>query len=376
VATRSKWNLIQAVAATALTSLGLLASVDAEACTRVLYSGAAGTVITGRSMDWYQDNIPRLWALPRGMSRNGATGANTIRWISKYGSVVVSMYDLGTVDGINDKGLVANALYLAESNYGKPEGKPTLSIAAWTQYVLDNYGSVSEAVTALRQEPFRIIAPLLPGGKPAQGHLSLSDPSGDSAILEYINGKLVIHHGKQYTVMTNSPSYDQQLALYSYWQQVGGTVFLPGTSRASDRFARASFLLGAIPKDKDPNVITAVPNQSFAFQAMASVLGVMRSVSVPLGVSDPKQPNISSTFWRTTYDHKDRILIFDSATGPSVFWVKVDDFNLSPGQPVRRLNASGGRTYSGNVSQLFETAQPFPFLPGKPAMSVIGTAGI
>ena len=369
VATRSKRNLIQVVAATALTGLGLVGSVDAEACTRVLYSGAANTVITGRSMDWYQDNAPNLWAMPRGMSRDGATGPDTIRWTSKFGSLVVSMYDLGTVDGINDKGLVANTLYLAESNYGKPEGKPTLSIAAWAQYVLDNYGSVSEAVAALRQEPFRIIAPLLPGGKPAQGHLSLSDPSGDSAILEYVNGKLVIHHGKQYTVMTNSPTYDQQLALNSYWQQIGGTVFLPGTSRASDRFARASFLLGAIPKDKDPNVITAVPNQSFAFQAMASVLGVMRSVSVPLGIRDPKQPNISSTFWRTTYDHKDRILIFDSATAPSAFWVKMEDLNLNPGQPVRRLKASGGRTYNGDVGRQFEPAKPFTFLPGQLALN-------
>ncbi len=45
---------------------------------------------------------------------------------------------------------------------------------------------------ALRKEPFAIIAPTLPNGRPAQGHLSLSDPSGDSAIFEYVGGKLVI----------------------------------------------------------------------------------------------------------------------------------------------------------------------------------------
>jgi choloylglycine hydrolase len=168
--------------------------------------------------------------------------------------------------------------------------------------------------------------------------------------------------------MTNSPKYSEQLALDSYWQQIGGvgSGFLPGTSRAADRFARASFLISAIPKTKDPNVISGVPGQSFSFQAMASVLGVMRAVSVPLGVKDPKLPNVSSTLWRTTYDQKNRTMIFDSATAPSAFWVKLDELNLNPGQPVRRLNASGGRTYSGDVSKQFEPAQPFPFLPGKP----------
>jgi choloylglycine hydrolase len=339
----------------------------AEACTRVLYSGSGHTVITGRSMDWHKDNSPSIWAMPRGMARDGATGPSTLRWTSKYGSLVVSMYDIATVDGINEKGLVANTLYLAESNYGKPQGRPTLSIAAWAQYVLDNYASVSEAVAALRKEPFRIVAPILPDGEAAQGHLSISDPRGDSAIFEYVNGKLVIHHGKQYTVMTNSPTYDQQLALNSYWEEIGGSVFLPGTARAADRFARASYLVNAIPKTKDANLISAVPEQSFAFQAMASVLGVMRSVSVPLGVTDPKLPNIASTLWRTTYDQKDRTLIFDSATAPSAFWIQLDEVNLNAGQPVRRLDASGGRTYSGNVSKQLKPAAPFAFLPGKPA---------
>lgn len=50
-------------------------------------------------------------------------------------------------------------------------------------------------------------------GHQATVHLALEDSTGDSAILEYINGKLVIHHGRQYQVMTNDPPYDQQLAL-------------------------------------------------------------------------------------------------------------------------------------------------------------------
>ncbi len=133
---------------------------------------------------------------------------------------------------MNEKGLVANVLYLVESDYGKPDGeKPTLSIAAWGQYVLDNYATVDEAVEGLRKEPFVIIAPMLPNKVPAHGHLALSDPTGDSAIFEYLGGRLVIHHSRKYQVMTNSPAFDQQLALNVYWDQIGGLVMLPGTNR-------------------------------------------------------------------------------------------------------------------------------------------------
>ncbi len=106
----------------------LLGVSVADACTRVLYSGSDNMVITGRSMDWRQDNSPRVWVMPRSMEHHGATGPSSIRWTSKYGRLVVSMYDIATVDGINEKGLVANILYLADSDYGRSQGKPTLSI--------------------------------------------------------------------------------------------------------------------------------------------------------------------------------------------------------------------------------------------------------
>jgi choloylglycine hydrolase len=254
-------------------------------------------------MDWKEDLRTNLWVLPRGMQRDGAAGPGSPRWVSQYGSVIAAGYDSGSTDGMNEKGLVANILYLAESDYGTIDlARPHLSISLWAQYVLDQFATVAEVVDALRSEPFQIIAPILPNGVAAQLHLALSDATGDSAIFEYVGGKLVIHHGKQYTVMTNSPIYDEQLALNRYWQQVGGLVFLPGTIRAADRYARASFLIDAIPKQVDPAYIQGVPDQSYAHQAVASVLSVIRAVGVPLGITTPDQPNISSTIWRTVSD--------------------------------------------------------------------------
>jgi len=341
------------VALVALTlSFGIMQQADA--CTRAVYLGPDGTIVTARSMDWAEPTGTDLWAFPRGMQRDGAAGPTSMKWTSKYGSVISSFYGVSSVDGMNEKGLVANVLYLTESEYGKPDGKkPTMSIAAWAQYVLDNYASVTEAVEALRDDPFVVIAPDLPGGRRAAGHMALSDPTGDSAIFEYIKGKLVIHHGKQYQVMTNSPVFDQQLALNTYWEQIGGMIFLPGTIRASDRFARASFFIKAIPKTSD------------MVQAVASVFGVIRSVSVPLGITTPGEPNIASTYWRTVSDHKNRVYYFDSASSPTTFWVPLDELDLKEGAPVKKLTLQGGKTYAGSAAGKFEPAQPFKFLPAE-----------
>jgi penicillin V acylase-like amidase (Ntn superfamily) len=285
------------------------------------------------------------------MQRDGAASPDSPKWTSKYGSVITAAYDFATTDGMNEKGLVANVLYLAPSDYGKPAaGKPPLSISVWSQYALDNFATVAEAVDALEKEPFSIIAPTLPNGFPALLHLSLSDSSGDSAIFEYVKGKLVIHHGKQYQVMTNEPPFTDQLALNAYWQSIGGNTFLPVTIKPEDRFVRTSFFINAVPKTINPKMIGAVPDQSYANQAIASVTSIMRSVSVLLSMSLSGEQYAGATLWRTVADQKDLVYFFDSATSPNTFWVPLADLDLKAGAPVKKLTVEGGKIYSGNAA--------------------------
>ena len=348
---RALLSLIVALAC--LTSLS--SGTITQACTRAVYLGPNNSVIVARSMDWAEDPGSEIWCLPRGMARSGATGPGTLQWTSTYGSVIVSFYGIATVDGINEKGLVANTLYLVESDYGKAvAGRPTISIACWAQYLLDTFATVDEAVTALAKEPFTVVAPMLPNGVPGVGHMAISDPSGDSAILEYVKGKLVIHHGRQYQVMTNSPTFDEQLALNGYWEQIGGLTMLPGTNRASDRFVRASFYIKSLPQVDD------------RARAIASVFSTIRAVSVPLGFTTADKPNISSTIWRTVYDQKEKIMHFDSATSLNVFWIPLVGLDFRAGQAVKKLKLIGGETYSGDASASLTPERPFSFLLAKP----------
>jgi penicillin V acylase-like amidase (Ntn superfamily) len=333
------------------------------ACSRAVYVAKDGTVLTGRSMDWGEDMHSNMWVLPRGMKRDGMGGKYSIQWESKYGSLVVSAYDIGSCDGINEKGLTVNMLALVESDYGKPaEGGKVICMSTWAQYVLDNHATVAEAIADLRKEEFRVRTIVLPTGRPANMHLAMSDSSGDSAILEYVNGKLVIHHGKQYKVLTNSPTYDQQLAIMEYWKLAGGlTKSLPGTSNAADRFVRASFLLDALPVETSKKYISGSPQQKFHFQAAMAVLSLMRSVGTPLGFSLDDQPWVSSTIWRTVSDSTNCIVLFDSAMTPATFWVRLDDLDLNPGAPVKKLELTGGKTYNGNAADKFVVAKLFNF---------------
>jgi choloylglycine hydrolase len=353
-------SAVTAFVTVTLVSTGL---APAEACTRALYVAKDGTVIVGRSMDWGEDMMSNMWVLPRGMKRDGRGGKNTIAWESKYGSLIVSAYDIGTAEGMNEKGLVVNELALVESNYGKPAaGDKVISLSTWPQYVLDNFATVAEAVADLRKERFRVQTIVLGTGRPANMHLVISDATGDSAVFEYVDGKLVIHHGKQYRVVTNSPTYDKQLAIMEYWKDAGGTSkSLPGTSRAADRFVRTSFLLDVLPAVASPTYISGTPEQSFKFQAPMAVLSLMRSVGTPLGFANEEQPWVSSTIWRTVSDSTNRVVIFDSALTPATFWVKLDELDLKPGAPVRKLQLAGGKTYSGNAVSQFVDAKLFTF---------------
>ena len=129
-----------------LAALSLMSIQPVEACTRAVYLGPEQLVITGRTMDWKEDIMSNIYVFPRGIQRVGHNKEKTVNWTSKYGSVIATGYDIGTCDGMNEKGLVASLLFLPESIYSLPgDIRPAMGISIWTQYVLDNFATVREA---------------------------------------------------------------------------------------------------------------------------------------------------------------------------------------------------------------------------------------
>ena len=317
----------------------------ALACSRFTYKSADNIVITARSMDWDEDIHTDIWMFPAGISRKGNASPNAVEWTAKYGSVIASGYNLGTADGLNSQGLTANLLFLATADYGKPESShKDLSILNWAQYVLDNYATVNEVVNALTQAQFNMVAPILPNGAKASLHLAVTDSSGDNAVFEHINGKLIIHHGTQYTVMTNEPSYDQQLTLTDYWGRFNGR-FLPGTSEPDDRFVRASYYLSTAPNTSDEQ------------QAISIAFSIIRNVSAPINQSTSGKPNIAPTLWRCVADLTHHKYFFENVNGPNIFWVDLKKLDLSEHGKTMKLPLANNQIYAGEVSKLFVEAK-------------------
>lgn len=317
-----------ALALATLTFAGLLGA-EVHACTRAVYHGPDGRNITGRNMDFKDPMVSNFWVFPRGIKRNGASGSRSLEWTSKFGSLAVSGYDISTVDGMNEAGLNASLLWLNDTEFPEDDGHtPRMSLSIWAQFYLDQFATVSEAVAYTRQNPVEVVSGEVPGrpGSLAPLHLTLSDASGDSAVFEWIGGKLNIHHDRTYQVVTNDPPYGYQLANKKYWSGVDPLNFLPGSGRSEDRFVRASFYINAVTQSDDPRI------------AAAAVFSVIRNSSVPYGVSLPEAPNLSTTRWRVVADQKSMLFYGESATSPNVFWVDFKKLDFSEGAHVRKLN--------------------------------------
>lgn len=329
------------------------ATAPAAACTRVLWSDNGLATMSGRTMDWPESTQPVLTVFPRGLKRDGgsAGGAavvtdNPLRWTSQYGSLVTTIYGIGTADGLNEKGLGAHMLYLNATDFGpRDAAKPGLQAGLWAQYILDNAGTVSEALALL--EKVQIVMVEAHGHK-ANVHLAMEDASGDSAIVEYIGGKPVVHHGRDYKVMTNDPPYDQQLAALKAldFSRPSSTMPLPGNVNPLDRFARATYYSALLPKPKNDR------------EAAASMFAIARNVSVPFG-APYKGFGIYNTEYRTVMDLTNKRYFFELTTSPNVVWADLTQFNLAPGAPTRTLNPDN-IDLSGDVTKKFIKAKaPF-----------------
>lgn len=334
--------------------LGWSVLSDAHACSRFLWNNNKLGVFVARTMDWPESTEPVITVFPRGMSRDGGklgsdvvVKENAAKWTSQYGSMVTSVYGLGAVDGFNEKGLGVHLLYLNATDFG-PRDKtlPAVHAGLWGQYLLDNCATVGEALKAL--DRIQLVMAEARGRKSTL-HLAMEDPTGDSAIVEYLDGKPVVHHGRRYTIMTNDPTYDQQLELLKAldFSNPSSDTPLPGNVKATDRFQRIAYYAAMLPEPKNER------------EAVASALAIARNVSVPFG-APYKKFGIYNTEYRTVMNLTKLRYYFELTTSPNVIWADLSKFDLSPGSAVKMLDPDDV-DLSGDVTDKFQAIERAPF---------------
>lgn len=331
--------------------LSLLTLADfSYACSRILWNTNKQAVLVARSMDWSHPFGERLVIYPRGIRMQGMPGENPATWISKYGSIGVVPYGLsqsiaeqlvgsgesanrgdplvnGNAEGINEKGLAAHGLALGASNYGaRDHQKPGVSTSEWVRYVLDNFETVKDAITGL--QAIQIVCAKAGGAEYPQ-HLALEDSTGDSAIIEIIDGKMIVRQGREYTVMTNDPPYPVHLENLKRYKSFGGSIEeLPGGNEPDHRFVRAMEFLRTLPEPKDQP------------EAITYLYSVIRNVSVPYGAVYHSLPGFPTypTRWTSVTDLTNRIFYFNETHSLNVIWVSLKGVDFTAGKPMRVLD--------------------------------------
>jgi penicillin V acylase-like amidase (Ntn superfamily) len=158
-------------------------------------------------------------------------------------------------------------------------------------------------------------------GFDANIHVAIEDASGDSAIIEIADGLPVIHHGRQYTLMTNDPTYSEQLQLLAEhdFSHPTGSTPLPGNVNAVDRFQRAAYFAALLPEPATER------------QAVAGVMAIARNVSVPFG-APYEDFGVYNTEYRAVTDLTHQTYYFELTTSPSVLWAQLDGLDISAGR--------------------------------------------
>ena len=323
-------------------------------CTRVFWNDNPVAKVTARSMDWPTTTEPKLMAMPRGVTRHGGMFAGqpmdlgpAFEWTAEHGSVVTSIYGIGTIDGVNENGLGVHALYLGACDFGeRDESKPAVHAGLWVQVLLDLASTVTEALAVIETIQVR---PVEIHGYRSNLHVAMQDAGGDSAIVEFVEGRIVVHHGPQYTLMTNDPTYDEQLALLAAmdFSEPSRDMPLPGNVNAVDRFQRAAYYRALLPEPADIR------------QAVAGVLAIVRNCSVPFG-APYGEFGVYNTEYRTVVDSTNLRYFFELTTSPNLLWIDLANVDLSEGAAPRMLDPDD-LALSGEVSDRMEALTALPY---------------
>jgi choloylglycine hydrolase len=297
----------------------------ASACTAVNFSAKDGSVIAGRTMEWAYDMQWTLKSVPVGTAVP-LTAPAKLKMVgaepkSKYAFIAVMPAILKGADafleGQNSAGLGMSGNFLpgfTEYQTVTASDKNYVSVLNLGKFALGMFDSVKDLRAELPKykvwfDPAEVTG--LP--TPPWLHFVFTDRTGDSIIVEFVKGQMVISDNVA-QVLTNAPTYEWHvLNLRNYISltkdgkasvpyrggdvtalgQGGGLLGLPADYQPSSRFVRAAYLR---------HLATPPANASEASQLAVHVLN---NVDIPVGV-------VSSTEGgQTTSDYTQWVMIKD-----------------------------------------------------------------
>ena len=221
-----------------------------SACT-TFFINKNGQLVFGRNYDW-STGAGMVCTNLRGLQKTSmkADDGKTISWVSEYGSITFNQYGKEFPNGgMNENGLVVEVMWLDGSKYPEPDNRSAIGVLQWIQYQLDRSANVDAVIATDKIVRISSKAPPL--------HYLVADARGNVATIEFLNGKMVVHKGKElpFPVLTNS-TYDNSIQ-----QTKGANDTRSFNDNSIDRFAKACSM---VQKFQLQNINTPVVDYAFS----------------------------------------------------------------------------------------------------------------
>jgi choloylglycine hydrolase len=266
------------------------------ACTDVVLNKTNGLVISGRTLDFDCQVGSNICFKEKGShitdpcSKFTKLSGAPYSWTAKYSAVLVDALGLPAfADGMNTEGLAVATLWHDDTQPATDVESGTTGLAniSLVEYIVENAKDIDEA-KRLTSELSLVMSTVQ--GQAMTLHWIVTDRTGKSIVIELKQGRpKYFEQVGQIGVLTNAPSYDQQLANLKTSESVQNTdptYNLPGDYKSTSRFVKSAFLVSHVPEFKN------------AEEGVVAATQILHNVESPKGV----QKSGSYTQWMAVRD--------------------------------------------------------------------------
>lgn len=275
-------------------------------------------IVYGRNFDF---NIGSGFIInnQRGISKYAFVGneTNLMTWVSKFGSITFNQFGREfPYGGMNEKGLVIAQMYLPQTKYPEIDDRKVISSLQWIQYQLDVSSSVEEVIAS---DAVLRISNEVPVGI----HFLVCDSKGNTATIEFIDGKMVCHNGENLPLpLLSNNTYDESISYLQQYDVLGG---------------EKKVLWNKISDIEWTNDNTLVVNKVVA-TAANSMMKSKDSLSLIDKAFDVLQSVTinNHTKWSTVFDVTNKIIYFKNESRKEIIKLDLNDFEFE--QEVKILD--------------------------------------
>jgi len=298
----------------------LVSAGSAEACTTFCLNNGK-TNVYGRNYDWSVGDgaviVNKRGLAKTAMKAKDETGVPAT-WKAKYGSITFNQYGREFPQGgINEAGLVVEILAVPGGQYPAADTRPYVGKSQYRQYLLDNFSTVQEVIDS--DSVIRVSG----AGKGPMTHLFLSDKSGATAAIEFIDGKRVVYTGESLPVrVLSNTAYADSL---NHWKA--------NNIPAEDKWKSVERFNLAADSVKSFNLKPAPTPVDYAFETLKKV------------------SQGDKTQWSIVYDIGNRQVFFTTLANRKMRSIDMKEVDFSCKSPAQMVDINAG---SGNIAQSFQ----------------------